>query len=89
MSYLILSNINLDVANKQSSLLINYLDKLKKKKKIYYLNLFNNNINKKFKNKNIIDVNISKCIKEFTLNIDVIQLYNEFIKYKYNVLIKS
>ena len=44
MSYLILSNLNLDVANKQSSLLINYLDKLKKKKKIYYLNLFNNNI---------------------------------------------
>ena len=89
MSYLILSNINLDVANKQSSLLINYLDKLKKKKKIYYLNLFNNNINKKFKNKNIIDVNISKCIKKFTLNIDVIQLYNEFIKYKYNVLINN
>ena len=49
MSYLILSNLNLDVVNKQSSLLINYLDKLKKKKKIYYLNLFNNNIEKNSK----------------------------------------
>ena len=89
MSYLILSNLNLDVANKQSSLLINYLDKLKKKKKIYYLNLFNKNIEKKFKNKNIININISKWIKEFTLNIDVIKLYNDFIKYKYNVLINN
>ncbi len=88
MSYLILSNINLDIANKQSSLLINYLDKLKKKK-IYYLNIFNNNIDKKLKNINIINVNINKWIKDYTLDLDVIKLYDEFIKYKYDALINN
>lgn len=88
MSYLILSNINLDIANKQSSLLINYIDKLKKKK-IHYLNIFNNNIDKKLKNKNINIININKWIKEYTLDLDVIKLYDEFIKYKYDALINN
>ena len=88
MSYLILSNINLDIVNKQTSILINYLDKLKKKK-IYYLNIFDTNIEKKFTNKHIVNVNISKWIKNYTLDINIVKLYDKFIKYKYSVLINN
>ena len=89
MSYLILSNINLDIVNKQSTLLINYLNKLKKRNKIYYLNIFSNDIENKFKNTNIIPVNFIKWIKDYTFDLDIIKLYDDFIKYKYNVLINS
>lgn len=83
MTILILTSNNLSFKNYQSYYITNYLNKLRNKN-IYYLNVYEYNINNKFQNKNIKEIKFNKYASEHQLDFSPIELYNEYIYYRFN-----